>query len=158
MEHSNDFALKRIIGPYVGYIVIFAAISVRWFFAIYRTGNWGGIGVLALLWGVLLVSQYPNTRYRIFWHDDEIEQVSAYKDVTIIKVADIKRIALESSDLRTLLSLTRPSNRITIYGKGGERPQWIDVSLKHFAADDVRRLMHAIHERRPELSIPKEWL
>lgn len=158
MERSHDFALRRTISPYAGYLVIFLIVSLIWVLAIYKTGDLGGIGVIALLWGVLLISQYPNTRYRIFWNNGEVKQVSAYKDVTVIKASDIERIALESSDLRTLLSLTRPSNRITIYGKEGGRPQWIDISLKHFAADDIRRLMRAIHERRPELSIPKEWL
>jgi hypothetical protein len=158
MKRSNDFALRRAIGPYAGYLVIFTIISLIWVLAIYKSGDLGGIGVIALLWIVLLISQYPNTRYRIFWNKDEIEQISAYKDVTVIKIGDIERIALESSDIRTLLSFTRPSNRITIYGKNKERPQWIDVSLKHFSAEDIRRLMRAIHEERPDLSIPKQWL
>lgn len=158
MEDAKKIALRRTLQPYAGYLVIFLIVSLIWVLAIYKSGDLGGIGVLALLWSVLLISQYPNTRYRIFWNKDEIEQISAYKDVTTIKISDIERIALESSDIRTLLSLTRPSNRITIYGKGGERPQWVDVSLKHFAADDIRRLMRAIHELRPELSIPKGWI
>jgi hypothetical protein len=158
MEDAKKIALRRTLQPHAGYLVICFIVSLIWVLAIYKTGDLGGIGVIALLWSVLLVSQYPNTRYRIFWNKDEIEQISAYKDVTIIKISDIERIARESSDIRTMRSLTRPPSRITIYGKNKERPQWIDVSLKHFSAEDIRRLMRAIHEKRPDLSIPKQWL
>jgi hypothetical protein len=54
--------------------------------------------------------------------------------------------------------MRRPSRRIAIYANAAEGHKWIDVSLKHFADDDIRRLMRAIREYRPDLSIPKNWL
>jgi len=36
--------------------------------------------------------------------------------------------------------------------------KFIDVSLKHFAADDIRKLMRAIHQERPDLVLPKHWI
>jgi hypothetical protein len=32
------------------------------------------------------------------------------------------------------------------------------VSLKHFNLADVRKLMKIIHERRPDLDMPKSWI
>jgi len=32
--------------------------------------------------------------------------------------------------------------------------KYIDVSLKHFVAADITKLMAAIHNQRPDLSLP----
>jgi hypothetical protein len=122
-----------------------------------RTGNKVLVQFILLMWGVFIATNYDSTRYRIFWYDDAIKQIAVFGNVTFINTSEISRISLETSDLRTMLSLTRPLRRLAIYAANSNPPKRIDVSLKHFAADDIRRLMHAIHERRPELSIPKEW-
>jgi hypothetical protein len=57
-----------------------------------------------------------------------------------------------------LCDVSTSSRRIAIYGDGSNGHKWIDVSLKHFAAEDIRRLMRAIHEQRPDLSMPKNWI
>jgi hypothetical protein len=129
-----------------------------WFFVIVKRHDLTGLVVIALLWVIGIWSQYANTRYRIFWKNGDIEQIAANKNITVLKTAEIKRIALEHSDIRTLLSYTRPSRRIAIYAQGPDGNKWIDVSLKHFAPEDIRQLMRAIHERRPDLSMPKGWI
>jgi hypothetical protein len=75
-----------------------------------------------------------------------------------INANEITRVALETSDTQTLLSLRRPFRRIAIYASSPNQSKMIDVSLKHFAPHDIRRLMQAIHDRRPDLSIPKNWI
>jgi hypothetical protein len=56
------------------------------------------------------------------------------------------------------VSLRRPFRRLAIYSEHGSSIKFIDVSLKHFAADDVRKLMRVIHEQRPDLVLPKNWV
>lgn len=87
---------------------------------------------------VFAATQYPNTRYRIFWENGIIKQIAANNDVTIIETSEIKRIVQERSDLLTLLQLRRQSRRIAIYAHGADGHKWIDVSLKHFAAADIQ--------------------
>ena len=57
-----------------------------------------------------------------------------------------------------LATFSRPMRRIVIYAKHADGGKFIDVSLKHFVAADVRRLMKLIHERRPDLAVPVKWL
>jgi len=54
--------------------------------------------------------------------------------------------------------MRRPFRRITIYAEGAEITKFIDVSLKHFVAEDIRKLMRKIHDNRPDLSLPKKWI
>jgi hypothetical protein len=157
MESAHDFALRRTFQPYAALTIIVSLVSVVILFAVIKSGDLSGLLAIAFLWVIGIWSQYANTRYRIFWEQGKVKQVAAYGDITIIDPSEIKKIALERSDLQTLFAMRRPSRRIAIYARGSEGHKWIDVSLKHFAGDDIRRLMHAIHERRPDLSIPKNW-
>jgi hypothetical protein len=107
--------------------------------------------------GFVAVS-YGDTRYRIFWQDGEIKQISANKYVTTIRTSDITRVAQERSDLQTRLKLRRPADRISIYGGRGDEQKHIDVSLRHFVAADIRKLMQAVHDQRPDLPLPQNWV
>jgi len=158
MDRSNDFALRRTIQPYAALLIIWLAITFLWIFVILKTNDLSGLILIALLWAIGIWSQYGNTRYRIFWENGAIRQIAANKNTTTIKASEITRIVQERSDLQTLFSYTRPSRRIAIYGDGSNGHKWIDVSLKHFAVEDIRRLMRTIHEHRPDLSIPKGWI
>jgi hypothetical protein len=107
------------------------------------------------VWLITLATQYENTRYRIFWKDGIIKQVSANKFVTTISCAEITRIVQERSDLQSRMRMRRPLDRIAIHAGQGAQEKHIDVSLRHFTSEDVRKLMRAIHERRPGLTIPE---
>ena len=75
------------------------------------------------------------------------------------RVEDIERIEQETSNAQTLARMNRPFRRITIYGKTSlEARNFIDVSLKHFNLDDIHKLMKIIHERRPDVPMPKAWI
>jgi hypothetical protein len=113
--------------------------------------------VILLLWLVAFATQYENTHYRIFWKDGVIRQVSVNKFVTTISCPEITRIVQERSDLQSRMRMQRPLDRIAIYAGQGAQEKHIDVSLRHFTSDDIRKLMRAIHERRPDLSIPRNW-
>jgi hypothetical protein len=107
-----------------------------------------------LLWALIVLTQYGNTRYRIFWDDGEIKQIGTDRSVTVIDVSEITHIDRERSSVSERLLLRRPMDRIAIYGGRGERAKRIDVSMRHFMKDDIRTLIKFIHERRPELIVP----
>jgi len=158
MATEKDFALKRSIYPYSLYVVVCTGIALLGLFDWAKTRDPGIFEASLLVTAFVAATLYGDTRYRIFWHDGEIEQISANKYVTTIPVSEITRIGQEKSDLRTRLSLRRPADRIAIYAEGAGETKHIDVSLRHFVAADIRRLMRVIHERRPELAVPKNWL
>jgi hypothetical protein len=158
MEHTSDFALRRTIRPYAAEIIVLGAVTLLWISVLLKTRDFGSFAVIASIWALFVFAHYGDTRYRVFWENDAIKQIAANKDVTIIKPSEINRIDLEQSDLQTLFQMRRPTRRIAIYANGAQGHKWIDVSLKHFDAEDIRRLMRAIQEKRPDLAIPKNWI
>jgi hypothetical protein len=158
MEHTEDFALRRTIQPYAALLIVLVAITLLGVFDAIKTHDLNWIGAILFLWAISILTQYPDTRYRIFWENDAIKQIAVYGTPTVIEPSEINKITQERSDLQTLLAMRRPSRRIAIYARGPSGHKWIDVSLKHFAAEDIRRLMRAIHEQRPDLSMPKNWI
>ena len=75
-----------------------------------------------------------------------------------IAIRDITSVGQETSDTKTLVAMNRPFRRITIQGSTTGVATTIDVSTKHFVAEDIRRLMHAIQQARPNLLLPQKWL
>jgi len=133
-------------------VTIFAAVIA------FQQRDWRIIGVMPFGWLFLVLTIYVGTRYRIFWRDGAVIQNASGMPEVSINANEITRVALETSDTQTLLSLRRPFRRIAIYASSPNQSKMIDVSLKHFAPHDIRRLMQAIHDRRPDLSIPKNWI
>lgn len=158
MEKSR-VALRRSIGPYAGFIIILAGVTGLLMFVSLKTGDWTPFGTALLGWLFLLVIIYVGTRYRIFWCDGEIVQKASGRADVSIRVEEITRVEQETSGVRTLVAFRRPVRRIVIYA---EKPhgegKFIDVSLKHFVANDIRELMRAIHAHRPDLTLPKHWM
>jgi hypothetical protein len=96
-------------------------------------------------------------RYRIFWDNNEVIQKAVAGNYTKIRTDEITDIVQETSDIQTLATFSRPMRRIVIYARHADGGKFIDVSLKHFVAGDIRKLMRAIHDRRPDLAIPRGW-
>ena len=77
------------------------------------------------------------------------------QDPSFLSVGDPNQVkSVTGQDQR--LFLTDPQ-QMNSYNYGRDN-QFIDVSLKHFVNEDIRKLMHLIHERRPDLSLPKNWI
>lgn len=153
---GKEFALKHSFKPYVGLTVIFLAVGLFMTMVTIQTRDWGDLSLIwvmmAFFVGFFIVF---GTRYRIWWHEGEVTQRAVGGQLTSIKVGAITEIKQETSDAVTALSVRRPFRRIAIYGEPGK---WIDVSLKHFVAGDIRKLMNLIHQERSELQIPKNWI
>lgn len=151
MISTNDFALKRSIRPYLGEFLIIGVITAVLIYASIATSTPSLLGVVAIGLVLAFSTHYADFRYRVYWKNDAVERITSNNITTKIKASEISRISLEKSDLRTMLSLRRPSQRVTIYGRDD---QHLDVSLKHFVASDIKRLLQKIHEIRPDLNMP----
>jgi hypothetical protein len=151
--------LRRDAAPYLIFGAFFVLATLVGLYASVRTADWTFMKYYALIWLLYFPWMFIVSRYRIFWRDGVIiQKASGMADVSI-RVEEIARIRQETSNVGTLVRLRRPFRRITIYAEerdGGSK--FIDVSLKHFVADDVRKLMRAIHSRRPDLELPKHWV
>jgi hypothetical protein len=110
------------------------------------------------MWLLFAPLVYIGLKYKIYWGTDNICQEASGGPRVCIEYGEITRIALETSSPGELLSASRPFRRIAIYGASPSgADKFIDVSLKHFVAGDFRELMHAIHDHRPDLTLPKHW-
>ncbi|MBS0193978.1 MAG: hypothetical protein JSR34_07005 [Proteobacteria bacterium] len=103
--------------------------------------------------------------YRVCLTRNTIMQYGFGIKTISISIDQIQRIKLETSlgarrksnsFWSSLFVVDRPLRRIVITPKG-DKEGYVDVSLKHFAVDDIRTLMRRIHEQRPELVLPKGW-
>lgn len=109
---------------------------------------------IPVIWFFFIVLLYFGMAYQISWNEEEICQEASGGRICI-KFSEIKNIQAEVSKPLELISASRPFRRISIYAEnGGSHVKYVDVSLKHFMMSDVRKLMQAIHGRRPDLVIP----
>lgn len=151
----TNFVLKRSFQPYAGLTTILSFVTILGVVISFQTHDWTLIGALPFGWLMFAPYVYIGTRYRIFWHNGKIiQKASGMEDVTI-KANEILKIEKETSNLSTFISLRRPFRRITIYGKDADGEKYIDVSLKHFALEDICKLLKEIHDERPDLKIPQ---
>lgn len=160
-DNNGSFALRHaVIFPYVFLPAIFIVITLINIPYMERTHDLTPVWILPF---GLLVFVFPiiymNIRYRIWWRDNAIVmRAGGFAGVIVtMRVEDIERIEQETSNARTATKMNRPFRRIAIYGKTAEGYPYIDVSLKHFNLDDIRKLMRIIHDRCPNLEMPKGW-
>jgi hypothetical protein len=151
-----DFSLKHSSGPYLMVATILLMTMAGTFVVSIRTGQWQLFG--ASLFGVVVFAPWVliNNRYRISWHDNEITQKATGLPNVSIRVSEITAVTRETSNVSTLVRMRRPQSRIVIHAKHHGGSKSIDVSLKHFVAGDIGKLIRAIREQRPDLAIPKD--
>jgi len=155
---DDQFALKRIADPYLGYFVILLGVTAFSAFGSIKTHEWGLLEATPVMWVLIAVLVFIGTRYRLSWQDGEIVQKASGGADVVIAATEIDRVSLETSDPKTALQMRRPFRRIAIYS--AHKPgagKFIDVSLKHFRAKDIKKLMQAIQRCRPDLTLPKHW-
>jgi hypothetical protein len=150
--------LRHSIVPYRTLGAFFLVIMVWAFVESYRTGKWGEFKSAVLVSGIYSLQIVLGFWYQIGMRDGLIWQRAFGKRRVSIAIHDISSVGQETSDAKTLVAMNRPFRRITIRGSTAGEAGSIDVSTKHFVAADIRRLMHIIHESRPDLSLPKQWL
>lgn len=162
---TTSFKLRHSIQPYRGFVTIYVALAVLFITISATTKDWrdsiAPLLVLTAAFATLFAFwMFLNLRYEVALENDTITMrssslISNPTDLTSIRIADIASIKKETSGLHASVKLRRPFRRVAIYAEHGGNIRWIDVSLKHFLRDDIRRLMDAIHDRRPDLSLPQ---
>ncbi|HEY4093791.1 MAG TPA: hypothetical protein VGN46_19980 [Luteibacter sp.] len=147
--------LRRIVAPYVGQVIIQSAVTIFLSFIMISQRAWLLCIPIGGMWLLFLVPVWMGLRYGVSWTDGEIVQRASGLKTVRIAWADIERVATEVTKPGALLTASRPFRRIAIYGRDrAGASAFIDVSLKHFAADDISELMDMIRRRCPGLELP----
>lgn len=149
------FILRRNSGPYIWFPAIVLPVLI---FGAITTGDWKGIMFAMAIFSVIWIGMtWIQNGYRIWWKDNALFQRASNGDITTIKIDEIQKLRRERSDAQTLISMQRPALRITVYGETTEGSKIIDISLKHFKSEDIRKLMKIIHECRSDIEMLKGW-
>lgn len=151
--------LRRTINPYVGQIVILSVVTLGSLLVSVSKGAWGLVLSMPVAWIFFGALIFIGMKYKISWDQEMVCQKASGGPDLCIKYDEISEITSEVSKPGELLSASRPFRRIVIYDERRHgKAKFIDVSLKHFVADDIRELMRAIRVRRPDLTFPKHWV
>lgn len=149
---SDDFALKRSANPYVALFIILSGVVLLQLYVLIKTHDWRPLAAAGVAWAFFAWIVFVGTRYRISWSHGKVTQRAFGKKDVVISAGEITAIKQETSGFSTLVRFNRPFRRITIYSDN----DFIDVSLKHFAAQDVRDLIRRIEALRPDLATSQE--
>lgn len=116
-----------------------------------RKIDWNILGAIFFLSCLAAFIIMLNQRYTVAWNGRAVVQTAFGKRLVSICPGAITKIRFEISDTRALFAANRPYRRVAIYA-GDE---FIDVSMKHFKLDDIRKLIGILRGARPDLSIGK---
>ena len=159
----QDFELHRSMQPYIGMMVIYLAVTVFFLYSFFRKPESSLIWTILFGWLLFGVAILMARTYRISLKSGVIVQRGLGVKTISIPVNQIEHIELEVSlgarrkTTSFFFVVDRPFRRIVITPKD-DHDNYIDVSLKHFAAEDIRALMRRIREQRPDLSFPQNWI
>jgi ABC-type transport system involved in cytochrome bd biosynthesis fused ATPase/permease subunit len=155
----SDFELTRSMVPYASLGIILGAAELFFLVKLCRDIENGkqAFPILLIAPAFWLSILWLGTRYRIWVKGDVIVRRTADFKKCSISFSEISKVVRETSNTAQLARMNRPMQRITIYGKN-PKVDHLDVSLKHFKRESIKELMQLIHEKRPELEIPKGWI
>ena len=154
----TTLVLRHSIVPYRTLGAFFLAMLVWAFCVSYRSAKWGTFESALLVSAVYSLQIVLGLWYQIGLRNGVIWQRAFGKRRVSIAIRDISSVAQETSDAKTLVATSRPFRRITIQGSTAGAEGVIDVSTKHFVAEDIRQLMRLIQRERSDLHLPKQWL
>ncbi len=158
-ENGQSQYLGRTISPYLGQIIILSLTTLFLLFVSIKTHEWGPLLSAPFFWLLFSILIYIGLKYKISWTDKEVCQEASGGPKICIQYSWITNVTSEVSKPGEVLAASRPFRRIAIYAEDPQGARsFIDVSLKHFAIEDVRKLMRVVHDRRPDLALPKNWV
>lgn len=133
-------------------------LAVLWSFVIsLRSDKWGLFEGAFLLLGIYSLQVTMGLWYRISLRDGVIHQRAFGLPSVSIPLRAITSVGNRVSNAQKLLLENRPLRRLTIRGGQAGSENFIDVSLKHFVEEDIRSLIGAIRNARPDLVMPRGW-
>jgi hypothetical protein len=142
--------LQRSIQPYADIGLACCLLLVMLTFISAETKTWSPI--LEFGWLPLLLFAgwvFIGWRYQISYDDEQIVMHASGSVPTSIGFSEISQVQKEIS-----IGRGRPFRRIVVYAQHSSG-KFIDVSLKHFVLRDVRKLIQAIKNHRPDLVTPE---
>jgi hypothetical protein len=144
--------LRRTVTPYIGEGIILTTVIAGSCYVANAKHQpafyWASIAV------ALLYASYValfGVRYRVSFDDSAITMRAA-GGKRVIRYGEIAAVQYEVRP-----SQSRPIRRIVILGDNTALKNFIDVSVRHFNLDDIAALLKTVHDRRPDLAIPKNW-
>lgn len=149
MSTSNRQLMKLgfSVQPYIGMGIVCVLWLAMLIFIAAHEKTWTLLLEIGWLPPLLFAGWvFIGTRYRVLYDDKRVEMTASGRASVSILYDEIVSVAKEAS-----IERGRPFRRIAIHADSN----FIDVSLKHFAIDDVRNLMRVIHEKRPGLALPE---
>jgi hypothetical protein len=157
-EH-RDFVLRRSVQPYVGFVGL---MSIGTIFCLWSFIRWSDLSFLwsiLFLWTISSVWLCMGLSYRIAISGDALLQRAFGVRTIVLPLRLIKSVKLESTlgARRKNSFVNRPFRRIVICNSA-DPEGYVDVSLKHFLAADIRALLQRIHAERPNVALPKDWM
>jgi hypothetical protein len=152
---QQTLVLRHSLRPYVAFALPLLVVTGIGAIASAKSGQWTSLWYVVVVWVFFLLWSFFLTRYQIAWNHEAITQKAAGGPGVTIDIGAITKVRLETSGAATLLSFRRPFRRISIYANDHK---FIDVSLIHFLAEDIHALMRFVHEQRPDIALPKNWL
>lgn len=154
--HPRVF-LRRTVTPYLGQSVIIAAVTILLVFVALKKTQWDLLWAVGLIW-VLFASYvvFFGMKYRVSWNKEGLTMSASGGPNRSISFDEITEVRRETASADEFLSQARPFRRLVILGSRRDPNAHIDISLRHFRASDIDRLMTAISERRPDLTLPKQ--
>jgi len=157
-KNKQSQYLRRTIAPYMGQIIILVLVTFGVLFVCIKKHEWALLLPVSIVWLLFLILTCIGLKYKINWTDNEICQKASGGSKVCIQYSEITKVVSEISKPGDILAASRPFRRVAIYA---EEPRgegrFIDVSLKHFVTDDVRKLMCVIHDHRSDLVLPRNW-
>ena len=150
--------LRRIMRPYAGQLLICSLVTLGVIFVSIQRHVISLMLPVPVLWLLVAYLVWLGRQYRVVWTNKMVCQRASGGPEMCMEYGQITRVAVEVSTPGELPSASRRYRRIAIYadeppGEG----KFIDVSLKHFSADDIRRLMRTIQIQCPDLELPPHW-
>jgi len=147
--------LRHSIAPYGTFGSLLLVLCVWGFYIGNRSGKWGLLESSLFLSGIYCLQVGMGLWYRISLKDGIISRRAFAEPRVSIPISDITSLDHPSPKLKAVVNFNTPFRRISIVGHVGGVRKLINVSTKHFLSEDIRLLMLAIHEARPDLELPR---
>jgi hypothetical protein len=147
--------LRRTVTPYVGQSGIIAGVTMLLAYVALKKTQWDLLWIAALIW-VLFTSYvfFFGMKYQISWDQKGLTMSASGGPQRSIQFDEITEIRYETANRDEFLSQARPFRRVVIVGLPRSPNSRIDISLRHFLAQDIDRLIMVIREKRPDLTVP----
>lgn len=154
MKENKSTYLRKTFTPYIGQTSIFFLVTIWALYVSWSKNDWNFFLAMSIGWGFFAIYVFIAMKYNIYYDLETIcRQASGGPDICI-KFDQITKVQLGHASASEMAAQSSPLRRIKISDAAGH---YINVSLRHFRDEDIRRLMSMIHDSRPNLEMPKGY-